>query len=104
MALQKIPGRAIKLGTDTTGDFVHQVTVSGNGLTISGGTGEDASVVVTSNATSASTANTIVYRDGSKNFSCNIMTGTATSAYYADLAENYLADADYPVGTVLAFG
>jgi hypothetical protein len=95
---------SIELGTDTTGDFVHQVTVSGNGLTISGGTGEDASVVVTSNATSASTANTIVYRDGSKNFSCNIMTGTATSAYYADLAENYLADADYPVGTVLAFG
>jgi len=99
-----INANSIALGTDTTGDFVHQVTVSGNGLTISGGTGEDASVIVTSNATSASTANTIVYRDASKNFSCNIMTGTATSAYYADLAENYLADADYPVGTVLAFG
>ena len=30
--------------------------------------------------------------------------GVATSAQYADLAENYLADADYTPGTVLEFG
>ena len=30
--------------------------------------------------------------------------GTATKAQYADLAENYLADADYEPGTVLEFG
>jgi hypothetical protein len=30
--------------------------------------------------------------------------GTATAAQYADLAENYLADADYNSGTVLEFG
>jgi len=30
--------------------------------------------------------------------------GTATSAQYADLAENYLADADYEPGTVVEFG
>lgn len=30
--------------------------------------------------------------------------GLATSAQYADLAERYLADADYPVGTVLKIG
>ena len=30
--------------------------------------------------------------------------GLATSAKYADLAENYLADEDYEVGTVLIFG
>ena len=30
--------------------------------------------------------------------------GTATSAQYADLAENYPADNDYDVGTVLVFG
>jgi len=30
--------------------------------------------------------------------------GTSTQARYADLAENYLADADYEVGTVLIFG
>jgi len=30
--------------------------------------------------------------------------GTATTAQYADLAENYLADQDYEVGTVIAVG
>lgn len=30
--------------------------------------------------------------------------GTATSAKYADLAEKYLADAEYPVGTVMMVG
>ena len=30
--------------------------------------------------------------------------GTATQAQYADLAENYVADADYPPGTVLVLG
>lgn len=30
--------------------------------------------------------------------------GTALEAYYADLAENYLADAEYEPGTVLVFG
>ena len=30
--------------------------------------------------------------------------GTATEAYYADLAENYVADAEYAPGTVLEFG
>ena len=31
-------------------------------------------------------------------------TGTATAAQYADLAEKYLADAEYDVGTVMAIG
>ena len=34
----------------------------------------------------------------------NTFSGTASSAQYADLAERYLADADYEVGTVLVFG
>jgi len=33
-----------------------------------------------------------------------VITGTATSARYADLSENYVADADYEPGTVLDFG
>jgi hypothetical protein len=32
------------------------------------------------------------------------MYGTASSALYADLAEKYLPDAEYPVGTVVVFG
>lgn len=34
----------------------------------------------------------------------NTFAGVATSAQYADLAENYLSDADYEPGTVLEFG
>jgi len=34
----------------------------------------------------------------------NYFKGTATTALYADLAENYLADDIYPSGTVLIFG
>ena len=34
----------------------------------------------------------------------NVFNGTATEAFYADLAENYLGDADYEPGTVLIFG
>jgi len=33
-----------------------------------------------------------------------LFNGTATSARYADLAEKYLPDADYPEGTVMAIG
>ena len=39
-----------------------------------------------------------------KNIWAETFNGTATSAYYADLAENYLADAEYEAGTVLVFG
>jgi len=34
----------------------------------------------------------------------NFFVGTATAAYYADLAEKYLADEDYEVGTVVKVG
>ena len=34
----------------------------------------------------------------------NVLYGKATSAQYADLAENYLADKEYEPGTVLVFG
>jgi hypothetical protein len=55
-------------------------------------------------ATSANTANTIVLRDASGNFSANVITGTATSARYADLAENYTSDQSYDYGIVLMIG
>ncbi len=86
--------------TTNTGDITN-VSVSGTGL--SGG-GASGSVTITSNATSANTANTIVARDGSGNFSAGVITGTSTAARYADLAEKYTSDADYDPGTVLVFG
>lgn len=41
---------------------------------------------------------------GSSTTYFNTVFAKATSAQYADLAEKYLADADYPVGTVLVVG
>jgi hypothetical protein len=48
--------------------------------------------------------NSVALRDASGNLAANIFNGVATSARYADLAEKYLADAEYPVGTVMAIG
>ena len=44
------------------------------------------------------------YDIGSSTNAFGTMYGQATSAQYADLAENYLADDDYEVGTVVVFG
>ncbi len=60
--------------------------------------------------TSTSTAaNTVVERSSNGNiyaadFVGNIFYGTATAAKYADLAEKYLADKNYEVGTVVIVG
>ena len=55
-------------------------------------------------ATNNNIGNTIVARDASGSFSANVVTATATSARYADLAEKYESDADYEPGTVVVFG
>jgi hypothetical protein len=98
----------------TTGDIT--AVTAGSGLTggaTSGGAtlnvGAGSYIVVASDtvavdATSANTASKVVARDGSGNFSAGTITATATSARYADLAENYEADAEYEAGTVVMFG
>jgi hypothetical protein len=53
---------------------------------------------------STGTANTIPCRDGDGNLNAVLFQGTATSALFADLAEKYLTDAEYEVGTVVAVG
>ena len=53
---------------------------------------------------STNTADKVVKRDGSGNFAAGTITATCTTAQYADLAENYSADADYAPGTVVCFG
>ena len=49
-------------------------------------------------------ANTIAARDSSGDLKANIFDGTATAAQYADLAEKYLTDKEYEVGTVMVVG
>jgi len=55
-------------------------------------------------ASTAAGANTIAARDASGNLTANIFNGVATSARYADLAEIYATDKEYPVGTVMMIG
>ena len=98
-----IAANSVALGTDTTGNYVATGAVSGVGLSGSSSS-EGGTFTVTSNATSANTASTIVARDGSGNFSAGVITATATAARYADLAEKYTSDVQYPPGTVVVLG
>jgi hypothetical protein len=55
-------------------------------------------------AMTTQTAWTIAARDANADITARKFVGTATSAEYADLAEKYLADQEYEVGTVVAIG
>ena len=94
---------SITLGTNTNGNYVAEGATSGNGISGSVSS-EGGTFTVTSNATSANTASTIVFRDANGDFAANTITGTATSAEYADLAERYRSDKAYPAGTVMSVG
>jgi hypothetical protein len=59
---------------------------------------------VARSASTASSENTVAIRDGNRDLYARYFQGTATSAQYADLAEKYLADAEYEVGTVVSVG
>lgn len=78
-----IQPNSVALGTDTTGSYVAVGAVSGNGLSGSANA-ETATFTVTSNATDVNTANTIVFRNASGNFSAGTITaalsGNATTA------------------------
>ncbi len=55
-------------------------------------------------AATTATGNTVAARDGAGDLFANVFQGVASSAKYADLAEKYLADAEYDVGTVIVVG
>lgn len=58
----------------------------------------------TYNGDTSAVINTVALRDGSGDITANFFRGTATEAQYADLAEKYTTDQEYPVGTVMAVG
>jgi hypothetical protein len=49
-------------------------------------------------------ADTVAVRNNNGDLFAELFRGTATSAQYADLAEKYLTDYEYPVGTVMCVG
>ena len=52
----------------------------------------------------SATNNTVAVRDSSGNPSANVFNGISTQARYADLAEKYETDKNYPVGTLICIG
>lgn len=66
------------------------------------GTGLDADLLDGYQSSILSNPNTVAVRDSSSNITANVFNGTATRALYADLAEKYTMDEEYPVGTVVA--
>jgi hypothetical protein len=70
-----IAANSVALGTDTTGDYVSNGATSGHGLSGST-TGESQTFTVNSNGTSSNSASTLVFRDGSGNFSAGTITAT----------------------------
>lgn len=75
-----IQPNSVSLGTDTTGDYVASVSVNGTGLS-SAGTGEGASVTISSNATPVNITGTIVARDSSGNFNASRITASGFVGY-----------------------
>ena len=73
-------------------------------VNIVNGTATNAQSLNGASADTTATAGTIAQRDSNKDLTARKFLGTATAAQFADLAENYLADADYEVGTVLVLG
>jgi len=59
---------------------------------------------VTYNPSIGAANNSVALRDATGDITANIFQGKATSAQFADLAEIYETDEDYPVGTIIAVG
>jgi hypothetical protein len=114
--------------TDNTENLVHSVTVNNQGLIppvtntyqigspnniwnivyaaqFEGEASRASQLRVGSNFRSASvsaTPNTVAVRDANGNLNAVLFQGTATQARYADLAEKYSTEKEWPVGTAMA--
>ena len=92
-------------GTVTATAFAGPLTGSVTG-SVTGGTGSFSALTITGTTISQTirpSAN-VTYDLGTSSFGYNTVYAKATSAQYADLAENYETDDDYAVGTVVMVG
>ena len=112
-------GTVSATGTATAGNVATGGTVSATGNITGGNITTGGQVSVTGNVTTGNltvgtgsiTVGNIVNSNsngvgniGSSTTSFNTVFALSTSAQYADLAENYVADAEYAPGTVVVFG
>jgi len=91
-----ITAGAMSAASVSASGAVTGTTITGTSLNISTGTANVGSITNANANGVGNIGNSTVY--------FNTVFAKATSAQYADLAEMYLADADYPPGTVLIFG
>jgi hypothetical protein len=89
----KIANDAVTLGTKTSGNYVAAGATSGTGISGSVSS-EGGTFTVTSNATNANTASTIVARDGSGNFSAGTITATLTGNVTGNVTGDVTGNAD----------
>lgn len=87
------------LGNATSATTATTATQS-NSLQVEAGVYRTASV----DTAATGTGNSIACRDTDGNLNAVLFQGTATSAFFADLAEKYLPDAEYEIGTVVVVG
>lgn len=77
----QISGNSVALGTDTTGNYVQQVTVSGSGISVNPATpSEGTNVQITIASSSTNAPNNLVIRDANGSFSSNVITASLTGA------------------------
>ena len=89
-----------------TGSSQIQELPSGQNLELTGSNISNVAAITVTNATTAIINGAVsgTGNIGASGAVFNTVFATATTALYADLAECYLADADYAPGTVLSFG
>ena len=92
-------------GTVTATAFAGPLTGSVTG-SVTGGTGSFSALTITGTTISQTIRPSVdaTYNLGTASFGYNTVYAKATSAQYADLAENYETDNDYAVGTVVMVG
>jgi len=99
-------GFYVRLGSASV---VERTITAGTNISITNGNGVSGNPVITGSSTPSVDYIVKTGSNGSGDIgqSANrfaVIYGTSTSARYADLAEKYLADAEYPVGTVMMVG
>lgn len=106
-----IQANSVALGTDTTGNYVGSVSVSGTGLSISNTGAEGGVFTVASNATPASVTGTIVSRDSSGNFSAGTITAnlignasTVTNGVYTNTTQTITGAKTFTTNNVTISG
>ena len=98
-----VSGRFLAIGNVSGGNIttVGQIVTTGN---VTGGNVISTGIISAGGNVQGGNLRTVGLISATGTVTGTSFIGTATSAQYADLAENYLADADYEPGTVLAFG